>query len=165
MRCTPLVLALVLWCEFSLAQTQPSASVLRGLTQQAGYVFAGTVLAVIPQPSGSVPTVAITFKVDRGVRGVRTGQALSIREWAGLWNSTPRYRPGQRVFLFLYPPSKLGLTSPVQGALGHFAVDPSGAVIIDRGLTTPAQDPKSARSGARISVRELARAVRHATED
>jgi hypothetical protein len=35
------------------------------------------------------------------------------------------------VLLFLYPPSKLGLTSPVAGAMGRFALDSEGSVLID----------------------------------
>lgn len=37
---------------------------------------------------------------------------------------------GRKVLLFLYPPSKLGLTCPVGGASGRFAIDPGGRIII-----------------------------------
>ena len=33
--------------------------------------------------------------------------------------------------LFLYPPSKVGLTSPVGGGAGRFRVDPQGNVIVE----------------------------------
>jgi hypothetical protein len=46
------------------------------------------------------------------------GQVLTVHEWAGLWSSGKRYCVGERVFLFLYPPGKLGLTSVVF-LLGH----------------------------------------------
>ena len=65
------------------------------------------------------------------MRGTRAGEILSIREWAGLWNSGDRYRPGERFLLFLYSPSRLGLTSPVGGQSGRFAVDSGGSVILD----------------------------------
>jgi hypothetical protein len=78
-----------------------------------------------------VATVQINFHVDQGMRGVRTGQALAIREWAGLWASGERYRVGERVLLFLYPASKLGLTSPVQGSMGRFSVGSDGRVGVD----------------------------------
>jgi hypothetical protein len=104
------------------------------LTLQSGYIFSGTVKRVerlAPRTAGSVAVMRITFHVDRGLRGTRTGQTLVIREWAGLWQAGDRYRPGERVMLFLYPPSKLGLTSPVGGASGRFVVDPLGRVIIE----------------------------------
>jgi len=57
------------------------------------------------------------------------------------------------VLLFLYPNSKLGLTSPVGGALGRYRVDNAGRVLV-RGI-----------SGARpklISVRNFVAAMRRA---
>jgi len=107
----------------------------RPLTRSSGYIFAGTVKSVQrASPKGNgVATVQINFHVDQGIRGTRTGQMLSIREWAGLWQSGERYRPGERVLLFLYPPSKLGLTSPVRGPAGHFRIGPDGRVAIDPG--------------------------------
>jgi hypothetical protein len=105
------------------------------LARNSGYIFAGTDQSVhmdSPQP-GSVPTVQVSFHVDEAIRGVRSGQTLVIREWAGLWNSGEHYRVGERVLLFLYPPSKLGLTSPVGGAMGRIAVGPKGRVIVPRG--------------------------------
>jgi hypothetical protein len=104
------------------------------LTLQSGYIFSGTVKAVerlAPRTSGSVAVMRISFYVDQGLRGTRTGQTLVIREWSGLWQAGERYRPGERVMLFLYPPSKLGLTSAVGGASGRFPVDPAGQVIIE----------------------------------
>jgi hypothetical protein len=66
--------------------------------------------------------VEITFHVDRGVRGVQTGRTLKIREWMGVWEFGQRYRLGEKVFLFLYPTSKLGLTSVVGGTQGRFPI-------------------------------------------
>ena len=40
----------------------------------------------------------------------------------------PRYRIGERVVLFLYPLSLLGLTSPVADGRGRFLVTPAGRV-------------------------------------
>jgi len=103
-------------------------------TLKAGYIFSGTVKEVerlAPGANGGVAVMRITFHVDRGLRGTRTGQTLVIREWAGLWQTGARYRPGERVMLFLYPRSKLGLTSPVGGESGRYAVDPGGKVIIE----------------------------------
>jgi len=47
-----------------------------------------------------------------------------------LWTTGERYRVGEHVFLFLYPPSKLGLTSPVAGSMGRFAVDSRNMVAL-----------------------------------
>lgn len=99
---------------------------LHHLTKSSGYIFAGTVQSVEHVSSSGTTGIAstqITFHVDRAIRGVRSGQTLVIREWAGLWQSGERYRIGERVLLFLYPPSKLGFTSPVGGPMGRFVVD------------------------------------------
>ena len=104
------------------------------LTRKAGYIFSGTVKAVgrlTPRANGSVAVMQITFHVNQGIRGTRIGQTLVIREWTGLWQAGERYQPGERVMLFLYPPSKLGLTSRVGGTSGRFGVDPGGFVIVE----------------------------------
>jgi len=105
------------------------------IARNSGYIFAGTVQSVhlVSPEAKNVPTVQVSFYVDNAIRGVRSGQVLVIREWAGLWNSGERYRVGERVLLFLYPPSKLGLTSPVGGAMGRYAVGPGGRVIVPPG--------------------------------
>jgi hypothetical protein len=103
------------------------------LTLRAGYIFSGTVKSVerLNPHANGVAVMRITFHVDRGLRGTVTGQTLVIHEWAGLWQGGERYQPGERVMLFLYPPSKLGLTSPVGGECGRFGVDPGGQVVIE----------------------------------
>ncbi len=103
------------------------------LLRNSGYIFSGTVKTVeriAPRDHNSVAVMRVTFQVEEAIRGVRKGQLLVIREWAGLWQAGERYRPGERVMLFLYPPSKLGLTSPVGGGAGRFRVDPQGNVIV-----------------------------------
>jgi hypothetical protein len=79
--------------------------------------------------SGPVCTT-VTFHIEQAMRGAAPGELLTIREWAGLWNSGERYRVGEHVLLFLYSPSKLGLTSPVGGAMGRFAVDSRGMIVV-----------------------------------
>lgn len=96
---------------------------LRQLVRSSGYIFRGTVVGVRPGPvrPGAAPAlICVQFRIDDAVRGVRTGQLLTISEWAGLWVGGDRYRPGERVFLFLYPVSRAGLTSPVAGPLGRY---------------------------------------------
>jgi hypothetical protein len=65
------------------------------------------------------------------MRGTSAGQSLTIHEWAGLWTNGERYRVGEHVLLFLYSPSKLGLTSPVAGAIGKFAMDSQGRIMMN----------------------------------
>src|SRR5438552_11337185 len=104
---------------------------LRQMTRDSGYIFAGKVTGMQRVPGSrpaDVSTVRITFQVEQGIRGVRTGRMLVIREWVGLWEQGERYRLGERVLLFLYRPSQLGLTSPVAGPFGHFTVDRSGKI-------------------------------------
>jgi hypothetical protein len=131
------------------------------LTLTAGYIFSGTVKAVerlTPRANGSVAVMRITFYVNQGLRGTRTGETLVIREGAGLWQSGGRYSPGERVMLFLYPPSKLGLTSPVGGASGRFPVEPGGKVIIEPrkvGLPMGTRLPGPTRMGPGEFLRRL----------
>ena len=72
----------------ALAQNPSSAPNLRQLTRDSGYIFAGRVTAiqrVTTTATIQVATVRITFQVEQGIRGVRTGETLVIREWSGLW--------------------------------------------------------------------------------
>lgn len=108
-----------------------------GLARAAGIIFSGTVKRIELRPATNgqtLETVAVTFHVESGMRGARRNQDLTISQWIGLWSSGQQYRVGQKVLLFLYPRSKLGLTSWVGGPLGRFHVDASGHV-----LPTPEQ--------------------------
>jgi hypothetical protein len=141
------------------------------LIRSSGYIFAGTVKSVerIAPKENGVATVLVNFHVDDGIRGVLTGQMLAIREWAGLWESGERYRPGERVLLFLYPPSKLGLTSPVGGPTGRFKIGPDGRLIFDPGGPVFPAPPPSVRGRlrgpTRISPREFVRSIRSPEEE
>ncbi|MBI3644740.1 MAG: hypothetical protein HY233_02055 [Acidobacteriales bacterium] len=178
--------ALTLVCLASVAAAQQpdqlaAARVLgphwKQLSRSAGMVFAGTVLGIEELPARSdrpVPTIQVRFRVDRTIAGVQPGQVLTIREWAGAWSTHRGMRTGQRMLLFLYPPSRLGLTSPVGGALGQIALDPNRKIV-----ATPAPAPANAIYTARtsrpptrtvaapqsITVRQLERAIRSARKD
>jgi hypothetical protein len=147
--------------------TQPSLSNLRMLSRNAGYIFDGTVLSVEQLGSSEtdgLATVQISFRVEQAIRGTRRGQILKIQEWAGLWNSGERYRPGQRLLLFFYSPSKLGLTSPVGGPLGRFAVDSKGNALLEDALLpvgAPDSHPRLWQKN-RVNARALALAIRRA---
>lgn len=106
--------------------------------RNAGIIFSGTVLKVEHTAQPAFPGITqITFKVENGIRGIHRGQNITVREWSGLWNSGERYHTGERVLLFLYPQSKLGLTSPVGGALGRYEVDHAGRVMANSSGITP----------------------------
>jgi hypothetical protein len=84
------------------------------MTRSAGLIFTGTVTSITPvraRGSDSVDSVQVTFRVEQSVRGPRAGQTLTIREWSGLWSAGPRYRVGEHLMLFFYPPGKVGLTT------------------------------------------------------
>jgi hypothetical protein len=115
-------------------QKTGEVSELRQMTRRSGAIFAGRVLSVQylrPRFTDEVPTMRVTFRVQRGIRGARTGGSFVLREWAALWNGGERYRVGERVLLFLYPRSRVGLTSPVGGERGRFRIDAKGQVIVN----------------------------------
>ena len=152
--------------------TLPSFPSLRQLTRTSGYIFTGAVTAVgplTPATAGGVGTIGITFHVERGIRGVRSGETLTIREWVGLWDSGERYRVGERVLLCLYPPSQLGLTSPVGGPLGRFPVDPEGRILLEPGrvaalMPGPRVD-RELRGKSRITPDDFAHIIQRAAEE
>ena len=147
----------------------PGTPSLSQLSRKAGYIFAGTVTAVerlTPTSATEVATMRVSFHVDQAILGVRRGQTLTIREWAGLWESGERYRPGERVVLFLYPPSKLGLTSPVGGPAGR-SVDGDGDVALDpsRSSTLDPADKAQIKGNRHLSSSDFVRAIRRAQEE
>jgi hypothetical protein len=127
--------------------------------RDAALIFSGTVLTVQrpePEKTGGVATTQITFRVLDAIRGVRRGQILQIREWEGLWQAGERYQPGEHVLLFLYPVSRLGLTSPVGGSGGRLRVDHAGHVV----LKTRTEDHYRT-----VDVRILSAAIRRAAKE
>jgi hypothetical protein len=132
------------------------------LVRAAGIIFSGRVTSVGHNTSsqGLVrAATSVTFQVEQAIRGTSPGQMLTIREWGGLWSSGESYRVGERVVLFLYSPGKLGLTSPVAGAMGRFEMDSPGRVVINpQHIATLAADPIL---GGKTTVpyRDFARAV------
>jgi hypothetical protein len=138
----------------------PSAELLPiswRVLRDSGRIFSGTVLWVEHRnsDSSSAPaTTQIVFRVDEAIRNVRRGQTLEINEWAGLWQSGERYHPGERVLLFLYPPSRLGLTSPVGNRAGRFAVNRAGLIAVKAPIGKPARTIEIRRAIAAIREAE-----------
>jgi len=87
---------------------------------------------------------------------VRRGQTVEINEWAGLWQSGERYHAGERVLLFLYPPSRLGLTSPAGNRAGRFPVNRTGQVTLRGPVGKP---PRT------IEIRRVVAAIRQAEKE
>jgi hypothetical protein len=158
------------------AQTRASspprlAPDLREIVRQAGTIFAGRVVSIEPlhlassrpgrQRSNHLPG-------EQAIRGARAGEKLTFREWAGLWSGGERYRVGQRMMLLLYEPSALGLTSPVRGPAGRFAVDGGGGVVLSeaqRQAIRLRRVPVRIDTNKRIELRDLARALRRMGEE
>ncbi len=136
------------------------------IARAAGTIFFGTVTAVARRPANhgqSLETVAITFHIQNSIRGATPGQDLTISQWIGLWSGGQRYRVGERVLLFLYPPSKLGLTSSVGGEMGRFTVDLWGRVLLStQHLSAFRADPLLGGK-SRVSLGDFAMAVRRAS--
>jgi hypothetical protein len=89
----------------------------------------------------------LRFQVERAIAGVESSKVVTIHQWAGAWSSLRPLHPGDRVLLFLYPPSKLGLTSPVSGARGQILLNHS---------------PVQARTMSGFPLDQLVRAIRGA---
>src|SRR3954453_9043864 len=164
----PLIATLGLHAVVLKAPSPSSTPGLLQLTRQAGYIFSGTVLSieqVQPKGQSEVATVRVTFHVDVVVRGLSSRETFSILEWAGLWGSGDGYHPGERVLLFLYPSSRLGLSSPVNGSFGHFKLDSNGRLLLDAQRMAGLQidNPISiSLPGKKVSInsRDLVRAIR-----
>jgi hypothetical protein len=158
------------YCWFAQA-SGPAPLSLTQLTSKAGFIFSGRVLRVehpAPLPD-RVPVVQVTLQVEQALRGTRRGQTFILTQWAGAWDSSPRFRPGQRLLLFLYPRSPTGLTSVVGGRLGEFDLDAGGNVVLradqQRLLLAPEDEPgggtgKSPR--ARYRYRDFAGRIKRA---
>jgi hypothetical protein len=148
----------------------PGGISLRELARAAGTIFSGTVMSITTSPSNpsatpgaSVATITITFRVDQAFRGANSGESIAIRQWVGLWSSGQRYRVGERVLLFLYPPSKLGLTSCVAGTFGRFSVDSLGRVALtDQHVAAFRADPLLGGSSRVVTLADFAQALHRA---
>jgi hypothetical protein len=145
------------YCSVAQA-TSPAPLSLTQLTKKAGFIFAGRVLRVeFPTPKPDrVPVVQVTLQVERALRGTQRGQTFTLTQWAGVWDSGPQFRPGQRLLLFLYPRSPTGLTSVVGGRLGQFDLDAGGNIVLraeQQRFLLPQQDQAAGWRGKRPSAK------------
>jgi hypothetical protein len=127
------------------------------LSRRAGMIFAGTVLGSTPPTTTidrAIPAVQLRFRVDRAIAGVPRGQVLTIREWAGASSMQRPMIKGQHILIFLYPPSRLGLTSPVGGAIGQVALDASGKNVSGAGFRDALQSGRYIPQGLKPAFSE-----------
>lgn len=137
-------------------------------SRAAGMIFSGTVTKIERRPATrgqSVETVAISFHVESSMRGATPGEEIVITQWIGLWSAGQRYRIGERVLLFLYPPSKLGLTSCIGGPMGRFAIDSYGRVLLTAQQLAAFQKDPVLGGKSRVRMSDFALAVRRAGEE
>jgi hypothetical protein len=146
--------------------------VFQQLVRAAGIIFSGRVTyvghgdargasSVRPEPASTT----VTFQVEQAMRGAAARQNLTIHEWAGLWARGERYRVGDRVLLFLYSPSKLGLTSPVAGAVGRFALDGQGRIVMSAQQMAAFASNPIAGGKTVVSYADFALALRGARQE
>jgi hypothetical protein len=147
---------------------RPAAVSLPQMVRAAGTIFSGTVTEIRRHPAGGaqpIETVEINFRVEKSIRGAIPGTIMTISEWVGAWSANQNYRVGDRVLLFLYPPSKLGLTSCVDGTIGRFPIGPGGRVTISaRQLEAFQSDPVL---GGKLNLKfsDFALAVQRVSEE
>jgi len=152
-----------------LPVTTPGTFALPQIAQSAGTIFSGTVTAITNHPASlsagrgqAVGTIAVTFHVERAIRGAVPGENFSLSQWMGAWSAGQSYRVGDRALVFLYPRSKIGLTSCVGGSLGRFRIDPLGNVLMTaQQLSAFRKDPVLGGK-SRISFADFAQAVERA---
>lgn len=138
------------------------------MAHAAGMIFAGTVVRIERQPAipgQTIETVAVTFRVESGMRGAATGRELTIRQWMGLWSFGQRYRLEQRALIFLYGRSKLGLTSCVGGPLGRFTLDSAGNVVLTAEQMAAFRTDSVLGGKSRLPLSDFALAVRRSGEE
>jgi hypothetical protein len=133
----PYLAAAVLVCILSASPLPAQFAVrpvnLAYLSQRADVIVQGQITSVkrTPLPGyPNIPTVEVTMKVERALRGL-PGKTYTFRELhVGMRSVEEKraYRVGQRLFLFLPSPSQYGLSSPIGIGQGrfHVATDAAG---------------------------------------
>lgn len=128
------------------------------ISRRSGMIFTATVLASnAPSAAKQIPKlqpaaidhlapaqIEIRFHVDEPIAAVQRGQIVTVHEWSV---AASRHRPlakGERILLFLFPPSRSGLTSPVGGSSGLFTLVSTGKTILTRTDSVSSDHPIAA---------------------
>jgi hypothetical protein len=138
------------------------------VVRAAGTIFSGTVTSIARHPGSngnSVASVTITFHIDNALRGAISGSNFALTEWIGLWSGGQRYRLGEHVVLFVYAPSKLGLSSSVAGPMGRFAMDAKGTILLSPEHVAALRTHPVLGGRSRVRLSDFALAVRQASEE
>ncbi len=99
------------------------------IVEDAGKIFVGKCTEVKSgkDPESQLVVTWITFKVSRGIKG-DVQETETIKQIGGSHEGltvstfTPKFKVGEEVLLFVYPPSSVGLTSAVGLNQGKFLV-------------------------------------------
>lgn len=141
----------------------------RKIARSAGTIFVGTVLGVenARTPGQSVPIIQIRFRVEHPIAGMREAETFTLREWSGAWSIHRPMRRGEKLLVFLYAPSRLGLSSPVGGALGQIPIDPGGQTVTARSEHAQMSRletgrTRKAHAATVFTIQQLERAIRSA---
>lgn len=126
--CAVTGLVLLLGLAVTVRATTVRSVNLKDMVHLADRIFLGhcVELQQVRDSGIGIPVVEYTFYVERGIKGVRTGQTVVFRQLQSSRVSRfgvpgmPHFASGQQILLFLYADSRLGLTSPVGLEQGIF---------------------------------------------
>ncbi|MGI8772304.1 MAG: hypothetical protein ACR2JE_12805 [Acidobacteriaceae bacterium] len=151
----------------ALAPQKTAQDVLAELVKSAGVIFVGQVYAIrMPEGETNPGTkgglhssrphvVEIEFRVDQGVRGPSVGDPFVLRESEDRWHKdASQFTLHQSAIVFLYPPDKDGLSSPVGGAIGVIPKENENQVDLTRlhALVEGAPASGAAASGSSMTT-------------
>lgn len=98
---------------------------LDALAETADRVFVGTCIGIKDikkDKLAKVHVVKYTFQISEGIKGVDGKTEINFKQWKATTREAG-YKIGEKYVLFLYPNSRLGLTSPVGFLQGQFNIN------------------------------------------
>ena len=90
----------------------------------SGKIFSGictNIEEIEKDPQSNLHVTKYTFKVTEGIKGITDESEVTFKQWAEVSREVA-YKKGGKYIAFLYPESKLGLTSTVGFLQGQFTV-------------------------------------------
>ena len=100
---------------------------LEEIIEASSLIFSGVctnVENIESDEKSNLPVYKYTFKVIDNIKGANK-EFITFKQWQAT-SEEAGYSIGEKYILFLYPESKLGLTSPVGFLQGQFAVQTKG---------------------------------------